>query len=113
VPALGADWYVGNCHKWLFAPRSCAFLWCRDDSKRDLHPLAIRTITGKDSRRNRLDRNAGFLSLARGRRRLRFFDRLGAARVRAYNHDLVVTAASRIAAAWQRPSMRRPQCTAR
>src|SRR5882762_5328422 len=41
VPALGADWYVGNCHKWLFAPRSCAFLWCRDDSKRDLHPLAI------------------------------------------------------------------------
>src|SRR5436853_1868589 len=52
VPALGADWYVGNCHKWLFAPRSCAFLWCREDSKRELHPLAISHHYGEDSRRN-------------------------------------------------------------
>jgi isopenicillin-N epimerase len=27
VPSLGADWYTGNAHKWLFAPRGCGLLW--------------------------------------------------------------------------------------
>ena len=104
VPALGADWYVGNCHKWLFAPRSCAFLWCREDSKRELHPLAIshhygEGFTAEFDWTGTRDFSA-WLAVVDA---LRFFDRLGAARVRAYNHDLVVRAASRIAEAWQTP----------
>jgi isopenicillin-N epimerase len=27
VPTLGVDWYTGNAHKWLFAPRGCGILW--------------------------------------------------------------------------------------
>jgi len=27
VPSLGVDWYTGNAHKWLFAPRGCGLLW--------------------------------------------------------------------------------------
>ncbi len=23
LPALGADWYIGNLHKWAMTPRSC------------------------------------------------------------------------------------------
>src|SRR5947207_13638006 len=41
VPALGADWYVGNCHKWLFAPRGCGFLWSRAQTQTALHPPTI------------------------------------------------------------------------
>lgn len=41
VPALGADLYVGNLHKWLFTPRSCAFLWAAPDLPFPLHPTVI------------------------------------------------------------------------
>src|SRR5205085_6701980 len=53
VPALGADWYTGNCHKWLFAPRGCAFLWARADRQSQGQAPAIsrayaRRVTGAD-----------------------------------------------------------------
>jgi isopenicillin-N epimerase len=47
LTALGADWYSGNCHKWLSAPKGCAFLWARKDRQRDLHPAVISHGLGK------------------------------------------------------------------
>jgi isopenicillin-N epimerase len=41
LPATGADWYVGNCHKWLMAPKGCAFLWTRPDQQDRIHPVTI------------------------------------------------------------------------
>src|SRR5258708_8125501 len=87
VPALGADWYVGNCHKWLFAPRSCAFLWCADEAKRELHPLAIshhygEGFTAEFDWIGTRDFSA-WLPVVDA---LRFLDGLGAARLRPSNH---------------------------
>ena len=41
LTTLGADYYTGNLHKWLFAPKSCAFLWARDEHRGSLHPPVI------------------------------------------------------------------------
>ncbi len=47
LDALGADWYTGNCHKWLSAPKGCAFLWARKDRQEELHPVTISHGLGK------------------------------------------------------------------
>jgi isopenicillin-N epimerase len=41
LPALGADWVVGNLHKWYFAPRGCSLLWVRPERAAALHPTVI------------------------------------------------------------------------
>ncbi|MCX7749960.1 MAG: aminotransferase class V-fold PLP-dependent enzyme [Candidatus Bipolaricaulota bacterium] len=41
LAALGADFYAGNCHKWMMAPKGSGFLHARRGAQRLLKPLVV------------------------------------------------------------------------
>ena len=101
IPSLGVDWYAGNCHKWLFAPKGCGFLWARKGAQAGIHPPVISHGYGKGYTEEfdwtgTRDFSA-WLAVPDG---IDFFRKLGPERARAYCHKLAVQKAKEIAAAW-------------
>jgi isopenicillin-N epimerase len=38
---LGADWYIGNCHKWMLCPKGAGFLYARPEVQPLVEPLIV------------------------------------------------------------------------
>jgi isopenicillin-N epimerase len=100
LDSIGADYYVGNCHKWLWAPKGCAFLYVATQNQSDMHPTVISNMeplgfpynfdwTGtKDP--------SAWLSLGAA---LSFHRSLGGREVAKYNRKLVIEGSNRMAQA--------------
>lgn len=104
IPSLGVDWYAGNCHKWLFAPKGCGFLWARRSAQAGLHPPVISHGYGRGfAAEFDWTGTRDFADWLAVPEALRFFRGLGPVRARAYNHRLACRAAAGLAQAWGTP----------
>jgi isopenicillin-N epimerase len=100
LEALGADWYVGNCHKWWSAPKGCGFLHARGERRTELHPVTISHgygagFTEEFDWTGTIDPSA-YLALPAA---LDFFSRLGGAALMERNRLLAAEAGSLLASA--------------
>jgi isopenicillin-N epimerase len=41
LPALQADFYTGNCHKWMMSPKGAGFLYARSEVQHLIKPLIV------------------------------------------------------------------------
>lgn len=101
IPALGVDWYVGNCHKWLCAPKGAGFVWASPARQAGLHPSVISHALGHgfaaefDMVGTR-DASA-WLSVPAA---IEFHRELGGAELRARNRAVAVAAGAHLARRW-------------
>ncbi|HYL06346.1 MAG TPA: aminotransferase class V-fold PLP-dependent enzyme [Thermoanaerobaculia bacterium] len=104
VPALGADWYVGNLHKWAWAPRSSGILWAARERQAGLHPPVISWgldlgLAAEFAMPGTRDPSPHLAAPAA----LDFMRELGVEAVREHNHGLAWRGARRLAVLWDVP----------
>ena len=102
ISSMEVDWYVGNCHKWLMAPKGSAFLWTDPKGQAEIHPLTISHgyklgYTAEFDWIGTRDPSA-WLSVPAA---INFHLRLGGATLRDRNIKLACEAARRLAHDWK------------
>ena len=104
VPAIGADWYAANLHKWAFTPRSSGFLWASPDRQEGLHPPVISWGLGKGftSEFDWVGTRDPSAHLA-APSAIAFMKELGLEAMRAYSHGLAWEGARLLCSRWGTP----------
>jgi isopenicillin-N epimerase len=101
IAALAPDFYIGNCHKWLFAVKGAAFLYAAPPFRARLHPGTISHGYGQGMEAE-FDwvgtRDVGaWLSVPDG---IAYGETRGWSQLRQRNNDLASDAAKLLAQVW-------------
>jgi isopenicillin-N epimerase len=93
IEEINPDWYTGNCHKWLFTPKGCAFLWTNNKNFETTRPLVISLFYGQGYQKEfdwtGTKNPASWLSLDTS---LNFYNSFGKDNIINYIHNLIVEA---------------------
>ena len=97
----GVDWYVGNCHKWLCAPKGAGFIVATPAGQKDLHPAVISNFFGEGFHQEFSWTGTGDPSARLAvTAALEFIDAIGADRYRNALCEQARAAAALLADAW-------------
>ena len=98
---MGADWVVGNCHKWLCAPKGCGFIVATPAGQRDLHPAVISNYFGEGFEKEFAWTGTGdFTARLAVPAAIDFIEALGAVRYREALCNMARDAAAMLCDAW-------------
>jgi isopenicillin-N epimerase len=102
IPALNADWYIANLHKWYFVPRGCGFLWAAPFRRDGLMPNVLSWDVGYpfplDFRWTGTRDPSNWLAVSAA---FDFMDSVGEANVLDHNHKLIREATALLADMWK------------
>jgi isopenicillin-N epimerase len=113
VPSLGVDWYVGNLHKWAFAARGTAVIWCAPERQAALHPVSISHYLGQGfAAEFDFSGTRDSSAWAAVPEALDYLAALGPEAVHAHNNALAREAAEMLADAWDSKIAAVPQFSA-
>lgn len=92
ISSLDCDFYIGNCHKWLFTQKGCAILYVSKSMQEKIHPLTISNFYNQGFQTEfawtGTKNVVPWLSMPTA---LEFYNSLGGEELRQYNHDLVLS----------------------
>ncbi len=99
---MGVEWYVGNGHKWLCAPKGAGFIFATEAGQRELHPAVISNFYGEGFAKEFSWTGTGDPSARLAvTAALEFIEAIGVARYRDTLREQARTAAALIADAWR------------
>jgi isopenicillin-N epimerase len=106
IPGIGASFYSGNLHKWMCAPKGCAFLWVAPKHRDHIHPLIIshHYMSGfeKEFGWQGTRDISGLLSIKKA---IDFLEQFGWDNVMRHNHELATWAQQMLCARWDTIAM--------
>jgi selenocysteine lyase/cysteine desulfurase len=110
VEDIGADFYLGNAHKWLFSPKGSAFLWVAKSQQKTDSPEPTTISTNfDDTFTNRYEHTGtrdytAYTSIPAA---LDFINNIlgGVDQVMEHNHELIVRASEMLMTKWNTTSM--------
>ncbi|MFA6570324.1 MAG: aminotransferase class V-fold PLP-dependent enzyme [Bacteroidota bacterium] len=97
IKDINPDFYIGNCHKWLMAPKGSAFLWASNAQTKQIHPLVI-SLFYQQGFTSEFDYQGtknpvSWLALSDA---IDFYSKQGKKEVMKHNHELAISAAKLI-----------------
>lgn len=101
IESLDVDWYVGNLHKWCWAPRGTGIIWTRPEHQVDMHPTVIswgldQGYTTEFDWAGTRDPSAWLTAPFA----IELMKSVGLDEIRAHNHDLAWNGARLLAERW-------------